>query len=196
MATITLKVDTIADQINGRSGNDSLFGGADKDTLLGGNDNDELVGQDGNDLEEIREAVALDGGKGDDLLKGGKGSDLEEIREAVRLIGRNGNDSLNGGGQNDKLLGGNGNDVLRGGKGKDVLTGGAGRDTFVLVNRSGADKITDFEDGFDKLKLTGNLTFGKLTIVDTGNDTEIFRGKQLLATLVGIDERKIYYSFS
>ncbi len=85
----------------------------------------------------------------------------------------------------------NGNDVLTGGKGKDILTGGADKDKFVLVSGSGADKITDFEDGIDSLKLKGNLSFGQLTIVDAGRNTEIFKGNELLATLVGIKDSSL-----
>jgi Ca2+-binding RTX toxin-like protein len=55
----------------------------------------------------------------------------------------------------DTLVGGPGGDILRGGPGNDVLTGGAGADTFVLRQGDGADHITDFVSGVDRLLLQG-----------------------------------------
>ncbi len=110
---------------------------------------------------------------------------------ADNLFGGDGNDRLFGKDGNDKLYGDAGNDILTGGNGKDTLTGGAGSDTFVLVSSSGTDRITDFEDGSDKLQLTGKLTFGKLAIIDVGSDTQIKLGQQLLATLMGVESSLI-----
>lgn len=53
------------------------------------------------------------------------------------------------------LLGGAGADILRGGAGADVLTGGAGRDTFVFARGDGADRVTDFASGTDRLMFQG-----------------------------------------
>lgn len=53
------------------------------------------------------------------------------------------------------LVGGAGNDILRGGAGADVLTGGVGRDTFVFARGDGADRITDFVSGTDRLMFQG-----------------------------------------
>jgi Ca2+-binding RTX toxin-like protein len=123
---------------------------------------------------------------GNDILVGTVKADL--------INGLAGNDEIFGLAGNDRLIGGKGSDVLTGGKGRDILTGGKGKDEFVLLNNSGADRINDFEDGVDLLELTGKLSFGKLTIVDADNGTKIFRGKQLLATLVGIDDSTVITS--
>ncbi|CAM2747964.1 Hemolysin-type calcium-binding repeat-containing protein [Pseudomonas gessardii] len=56
------------DTLSGGGGNDLLHGGAGNDTLLGGSGNDQLYGAAGNDI--------LVGGQGNDLLSGGVGSDV------------------------------------------------------------------------------------------------------------------------
>jgi serralysin len=114
-------------------------------------------------------------GSGDDIISGNSA--------ANRIWGKGGKDSLSGGGdkdrlfgggQADKLWGGNGNDRLSGGGGKDRLEGGGGNDkltggsrvdTFVFRGDStGADKITDFTDDMDTLRLDDALWGGGLTV--------------------------------
>jgi Ca2+-binding RTX toxin-like protein len=74
-----------------------------------------------------------------------------------RLWGRDGDDYLDGGAGKDRLAGDAGNDTLAGGTGNDVLTGGAGDDVFTFTvktkARGGVDRITDFEQGEDKIAL-------------------------------------------
>ncbi len=53
------------------------------------------------------------------------------------------------------LAGGSANDILRGGAGNDVLTGGAGADTFIFAAGDGADRITDFASGIDRIMFKG-----------------------------------------
>jgi trimeric autotransporter adhesin len=162
------------DIINGGAGDDTLiglwdqdriFGGTGQDTLTGDHGNDMLSGQDGND--------SLDGGIGVDKLYGGNGEDLLVGGDQNDLLsGGNGNDSLVGGNDTDTLIGGAGNDVLRGGLGNDRLTGGAGADTFRFGEvTSGADRITDFEDGVDLISMTLSLADHLSDLVITGNGT-------------------------
>ena len=61
---------------------------------------------------------------------------------------------MDGGGGNDTLNGGAGDDVIHAGTGADRLTGGTGADTFVFVADEGADRITDFELGVDRIDLS------------------------------------------
>ena len=75
------------DLLDGRGGNDLLYGGAGGDTLIGGL---------GNDL--------LDGGEGNDILYGGDGADT--------LLGGVGNDSIFGGSVGDVVDGGAGTNLL------------------------------------------------------------------------------------
>ena len=71
------------------------------------------------------------------------------------IDGGAGADNLDGGGNNDILIGGAGSDVLNGGGGSDELTGGAGFDQFVFAPGNGSARVTDFEDGKDKVNLAG-----------------------------------------
>jgi len=58
----------IGDVLNGRAGDDQLFGGSGDDVLIGGPGNDRLHGDSGDDL--------IDGGKGKDKLTAGDGDDM------------------------------------------------------------------------------------------------------------------------
>ena len=169
------------DILRGTEGMDRIYGYAGSDRLYGGAGNDTLDGGDGNDL--------LYGGDGNDLLLGGNGSD--------RLYGEAGNDILDGGEGNDILYGGDGDDTLIGGPGNDRLYGGAGRDIFVLAQGMGQDIIYDFEDGLDKIRIDGSLTFQDLQITQSGSSTLIKiaeTGESLAslsnmnASLIGVDD--------
>lgn len=124
-------------------------------------------------------------GNGNDTIRGLGGNDT--------LYGNNGNDTLYGGVGTDILNGSNGNDVLNGGTGNDTLTGDNGADRFVLAIGEGKDTITDFQDGTDKLGLTGGLSFGQLTISNSGSNTliSLTNGGEQLAVLTGINASKI-----
>ena len=76
---------------------------------------------------------------GDDTLYGGPGG---------------GDDVMTGGPGNDRLFGGQGADNLTGGPGDDSLAGGLDADIFVFGPGDGADTVTDFSGGTDKLDLT------------------------------------------
>ncbi|HEX6977706.1 MAG TPA: CHRD domain-containing protein [Alphaproteobacteria bacterium] len=97
------------------------------------------------------------------------------------VAGTTGNDSLPGLGGDDVLVGLAGDDRLDGGAGNDVLTGSDGVDVFAFTGQDfGADTITDFEDGTDKILLSGAanaiedssngavVTFGTGTVLIVG----------------------------
>ena len=89
------------------------------------------------------------------------------------MEGRNGRDTMSGGGGQDTLLGGNGADQITGGIGNDTLIGGtdAYRDVFVFASASGHDKITDFQDGVDRIEFTsGPTSFAQLHLSQSGVD--------------------------
>ncbi|MFN7660345.1 MAG: bluetail domain-containing putative surface protein, partial [Dolichospermum sp.] len=71
------------------------------------------------------------------------------------------NDDFIGNSSNNTLIGTAGNDYINGGAGRDTLTGGTGSDTFVFQFGqspvSGADRITDFAIGTDKIDLLTSL---------------------------------------
>lgn len=84
----------------------------------------------------------MDGMLGNDVVSGMAGSD--------KLYGQKGTDTLRGG---------IGDDLLNGGRGNDLLVGGDGADKFVFRD-GGADKIQDFDLGFDRLVISQTFTGG------------------------------------
>jgi Ca2+-binding RTX toxin-like protein len=121
---------------------------------LGGND--KVIGSasaERVDLGDGHDYAALLGGN--DTIEGGAGSD-----------------TILGGGGDDRLFGGTGGDKILGGAGNDLMTGGAGADQFVFEKGGGSDRITDFQDGFDKLAITG-ATWANIRVMAVGGATEI-----------------------
>ncbi|MBS9393652.1 MAG: hypothetical protein HEQ29_11050 [Dolichospermum sp. LBC05a] len=82
-------------------------------------------------------------------------------------------DTLFGNNDNDTLYGEAGDDILNGGQGSDVLRGGLNNDIFVIAVGNGSDIVQDFQDGFDKMGLSGGLLFSQLTILGSGTNTLI-----------------------
>lgn len=139
----------------GGNGDDLILGNNGRNTLTGGGGTDVLRGNGGNDL--------LRGGTGGDTLKGGGGDDsLKGEAGKDKLFGDSGKDVLSGGSGNDSLKGGSGRDTLDGGGGNDVLLGGGGADRFVFAAGGDRDRIKDFADDLDSLRLKG---FGDLDTV-------------------------------
>ena len=102
----------------------------------------------------------LDGGAGNDRLYGGAGND--ELRGGVgrdSLWGGTGADVLRGDQGNDRIYGGAGADFLSGGFGSDTLYGRTGADTFQYGPNYGADRIADFQDDRDVLRLAAGFGF-------------------------------------
>jgi Ca2+-binding RTX toxin-like protein len=166
-----------SDTVWGGAGNDTVTGGADSDGLDGG-EGDDVLFSDGVNSATTTDADTLTGGAGNDKLfgsgtrtyvYGGEGDDWAFAGGRI-VEGGGGNDSLTihgngdssvttvtGGVDNDRLSGGNGADRLTGGRGNDSLTGGAGADDFIFSSRAtnGADRITDFAHGIDRLVFSG-----------------------------------------
>ena len=132
------------DSITGNSANNFLWAGAGNDSVWGGAGNDFIKGDQGNDI--------VKGGGGKDILNGNANND--------KLVGGGNDDVLRGGGGKDQLWGGTGNDVLRGGVGRDTLVGGAGNDVFVFKNGWAVDRISDFENNIDTIRLDSALWGG------------------------------------
>src|SRR5688572_18552713 len=97
--------------------------------------------------------ASIDAGAGDDRVTGSSGAD--------RIRGGLGNDTISGGGGADVLEGDDGADTLTGGAGADRLIGGTGNDFFAITTLSGgADRIADFGNGADTLRLSVLPTSG------------------------------------
>jgi Ca2+-binding RTX toxin-like protein len=187
--------------IHGGSGQDTLLGDAGVNVIDGRSGNDLIYG---NGLDgphppifpepsqgPVIPANSITGGAGDDTIYAGYGSDHAWVGSGNDLIygygviaggdpwrsaqardsdgsdtlyGGAGDDTLLGGGGNDVLDGGSGDDVLVGGVGADILTGGSGHDIFrfggtnsqakLPVYDTTGDVVTDFRHGEDRLDLT------------------------------------------
>lgn len=157
----------------GTSGQDVIFdmvgsdiantGDGDDLIILGGGDNhidagsgaDVVLTSVGNDVIKLGQGDDYARTwEGDDQVKAGGGHDtVIADGGADRVWGQGGRDTLDGGAGADMLHGGGGRDRLIGGADDDVLTGGNGRDTFVFHAGDGADSITDFGRGNDKVLL-------------------------------------------
>jgi Ca2+-binding RTX toxin-like protein len=201
-----LQGDNGNDFLNGDLGNDTLRGLAGDDILDGGDGNDSLLGGLGDDI--------LSGGLGDDILNAEAGNDfvfgddgndrlyggdgLDELNGGIGkdfLYGGNNNDTLFGNDDNDTLWGEAGDDILNGGKGNDILVGGTNNDNdiFVIALSNGADIVQDFQDGFDRIGLSGGLLFTQLTILGTGTNTVISNTSsgEIFATLQNVSSTLI-----
>ncbi|MBD2269110.1 hypothetical protein H6F62_10130 [Anabaena sp. FACHB-1391] len=183
------------DTLRGLAGDDILDGGVGNDSLLGGVGNDILVGDFGDDILNAEAGNDLVfGDDGNDRLYGGDGSD--ELNGGIGkdfLYGGNNNDTLFGNDDNDTLWGEAGNDILNGGKGNDILVGGANNDVFVIALSNGADIVQDFQDGLDRIGLSGGLLFTQLTILGTGTNTVIRNTSsgEIFATLQNVSSTLI-----
>ncbi|MFC3694307.1 calcium-binding protein [Chenggangzhangella methanolivorans] len=165
-------------KINGNAKANELRGTERDDVINGKGGDDELEGRGGND--------ELNGGSGNDDLEGDSGNDT--------LNGGSGNDDLDGGSGKDVLKGGKGNDELDGGSGNDILTGGKGSDVFKFERNDGADTITDFAGGKDRIEFDiDGLDFNDLTIRNNADGDAVItwgdRGSSI--TLEGVDASKL-----
>lgn len=162
-----------ADFLHGRNGDDTLDGGAGADTLVGGDGIDvatyrlssagveidlasgvhtgDAAGDTFNSIEYFvltNHNDSIVGSAASDIVRGMAGDDV--------LSGGDRHDGLNGGDGNDVLKGDAGRDVLQGESGHDVLYGGADADKFWIASTgSGHDLIGDFQNGLDKIRITG-----------------------------------------
>lgn len=159
------------DNIDASKGDDFIFGGEGNDSLNGGLGIDIADGGLGNDLyfvDNSRDVVRELFGEGVDSVRSSVSYTLSDNVENLTLIN---NASINavGNGLNNTLIGnnavnningGDGDDVINGGLGKDILTGGNGSDYFVfntVASASNTDRVTDFQDGIDKLQLEDSI---------------------------------------
>lgn len=214
------------DQGFGGDGHDRMSALGEGHTLFGGRGNDTLSGQgsffggDGNDTFQTNSVLIaefMNGGRGVDTvdlsnvpfnnrridLAGDRisviGDDRPQFTQRLQNI-----ENAIGGGGSDLLIGTSGANRLDGWRGNDTLTGAAGGDVFVFrAGDGGADLVTDFGRGADRLALDRGLWEGNLTAQqvvnrfasDTGADVLFDFGDggsirlQGLASLAGLAER-------
>ncbi len=199
----TFLVDDVIDD------NDSIDGGSGADTVrtesgtgnlqfnvfdtVGGNANvssietvraEGIEGTSGADRIDLTNVADVDLGP-DGVIDGGGGNDL--------LVGNDQGQTILGDAGNDTLRGNGGNDTLGGGAGRDMLTGGTGRDTFLFVSGEGssslggADRVTDFENGRDRIEIQGVDNPADIEIRTNGSDAVLFdtANNQYVAVIEG-----------
>ena len=171
--------DNAGSEVDGRGGNDTIYGGYGDDTLHGGAGRDWVFGGDGDD--------SLFGDGGNDTVWGDAGQDT--------LYGDDGDDKLIGGAGDDLVIGGAGNDVLIGDNNpgdhgglspEDPAEPGYGNDT--LVTDSGNDTAYG-GSGDDLFQVFDN--FGNHLIVG-GETGETEQGDTLDLNTVGADLQVFY----
>ena len=146
---------TLANDISGGTGDESIVAGMGNDTVSAGDGSDTILG--GGGIDTIYGEGGADsvlGGSGDDSIDGGAGNDT--------LDGGTGNDSIFGGLGDDSILGGLGNDTLDGGDGADTIYVGDGAN--VASGGAGNDLIDDAAGS--NYTTSGNIFYG-----GTGDDT-------------------------
>jgi hypothetical protein len=133
------------DTITTGQGNDRVDGGLGDDTITTNAGRDDVFGNSGNDTIDAGDGHdQVHGGDGNDQLQGGRGRDYVD--------GGQGNDTVQGGSGNDILVGGQGDDTLRSQEGNDRVYTGAGKDT--VDNAAGNDVVygQNAEDTFTSAK--------------------------------------------
>jgi Ca2+-binding RTX toxin-like protein len=139
-------------------------------TITMGSPNAKVDLVNGNTIQSSVSAALLDGTANLTLLGinalNGTGNSGNNI-----LTGNKGANQLNGADGSDTLRGGAGNDLLNGGLGNDTMAGNTGNDTFVFSGLHGNDRISDFEDGLDKIRFLGAAGESIADLTITGNGT-------------------------
>ncbi|MBT5411720.1 MAG: hypothetical protein HOK73_00275 [Cellvibrionales bacterium] len=153
----------LASDLSNASNFNNLGAGNNNDTLTGDDNANVIIGAGGDDT--------LNGGGGNDIIYGDDHlSDSSGTTYGIRSYGiTDGDDTINGGAGDDTIYGDGGDDTLDGGAGADTYTGGAGIDVFTIkandggASISGADVVTDFDDGTDLIGMSG-LEYSQLTV--------------------------------
>lgn len=168
-----------ADQLLGGDDHDVLDGQAGADQMEGGAGNDNYVVDDAGDvvieaggagsdlvytalasytLGDNVETLIGQSATAQHLVGNGLANVIWGTVAADILAGGAGADELRGGNGDDTIDGGSDADLIVGGAGADVLTGGSGADSFRIGGweslADGADRITDFVSGEDKIDIS------------------------------------------
>jgi Ca2+-binding RTX toxin-like protein len=178
------------------NGNDVFFLGNGNNTILAGGGNNVINTGSGNDY--------IDASGGNDAITAGDGNNTIYARQGNNRIATgsgndviwagNGNDNIVSGAGDDLIYVSGGNNTINAGNGNDVVTVGwesKGIDTFVLNAGAGSVTIFGFA-GTDKFtRGSGVAATDVLAIAQSGADTLISKGDDLLATLKWTDSKSV-----
>ncbi|SDW89384.1 calcium-binding protein [Paracoccus sanguinis] len=180
---------TVGNVLNGGAGNDQLYGGGGNDTLIGGAGNDFFHGGADADVILFDGSAAVDV---DIVRTTATGQGTDTLGGVENITGGSGSDIIRGNAAANVLNGAVGNDTLVGRGGSDVLTGGSGTDRFVFANWDGNDRVTDFQNGLDRIEIGGPTTgFRDLAVYNSAEGAVISWGGGTTITLVGIDRSMV-----
>ncbi len=183
--------------LEGRDGEDGLFGFGDFNVLIGGKDNDTYhIDSTTNTIIET-----YDGGTGDKVLTNVSGVHLPDFVEVLSLFGQNGltgygNDAINqlhGTQWKDTLYGLGGADFLYDHGGDDTLVGGKGDDHYVISSDVNIVELPG--EGTDTVEVNFDFTLGanieNLTFVQAFEHTG--HGNELDNVLTGASQHDALY---
>jgi Ca2+-binding RTX toxin-like protein len=146
-----------------------------------------------------RDVLTIESGAGNDTISAVRLSD-----NGMKFVatGGAGHDVIRGGFGRDGLFGDSGNDNLFGARGNDDMTGGGGADRFAFAGRNGVDRIKDFTDGADRIRIekygAALNSFGDLSgdIVQVGSNVHILLGANVrgAGTIIVEDARVAQFS--
>ena len=95
----------------------------------------------------------------------------------------------------DSIVGDSGANRIEGLDGNDQLTGGTEADTFVFINGTDEDTVTDFEDGIDQLDVSAffdnaadAVAAARQDGADTVIDLDVGAGDQVRLTGVNVNQ--------
>lgn len=191
----TLFGDSRDEQFNAGDGNNTLYGNGGNDIFLAGAGNDKAYGAGGNDrffLGDGNNTVYGNGGNdrvttgsGNDTIYLAGGDDFVNAGDGNNLIyGNGGQDQFFTGVGNDVIYGAGGNEVFSTGSGDDVIYTNGGRDRLILSKGSGSVTVYGFGSD-DSISLGTDLTRTQVSFTVSGQDTLVQAGSDLLATLRG-----------
>ena len=174
-AANSLTGNAAANTLSGRGGNDVLTGGEGADVLMGGAGADALIGGTGSDRASYMNAtsrVAIDMANVSVNTGDAAGDTYNSIEN---VLGSRYNDWISGDALANSLHGYDGIDTLRGRAGNDVLTGGTGADTFIFAANYDIDRVVDFENNVDQIRLLnlGITTFSQAATYATQSGSNV-----------------------
>jgi alkaline phosphatase len=180
--------------IYANNGNNLIYAENADDLIYAGTGNDRIfVNEGANTVFSGAGDDYIRAGNGDNVIYAGAGNDDIVLGSGNNVVDAGtGNDVIFTGSGNDTVLGGAGDDIIHAGAGNNVIDAGAGNDTVYVWDgglntfslNAGTGSVTIFGfDGDDKFKLGSGLAAKDLTITQSGVDTLISNGTDLLATL-------------